>query len=216
MNMDKKEIWTKYFVTLPIDKKRKVKNMDYRFLMTDCTGSVHVTDLMFQLGRMANGYIPANKELLKRDRDSQENVIRTKHYNGVIRGKRTIAVPNRARVSEEKDLSKRVTGGIDFYLSTTQATSTNGVQFAHQYGQREMIIHPVLGRDEQVVCSATKRQVIINGSRTQEYTGKFHTCPAGFGIYHLSLSNEKGEWHGSGMLRCEVDMWLKGLGGERM
>lgn len=214
--MDKKEKWTKYFVTLPIDSKRKVKNMIYRFLMNDCTGSIYVTDLLFQLGRMANGYIPANKELLIRDQDTFGNVIRTKHYNGVIRGERTIAVPNRAKVSEEKDLSKRVTGGIDFYLTTTQATSTDGIKFSHQYGQRVMIIHPVLDSDEQVVCSATKRQVAINEAHTQDYTGKFHTCPAGFGIYHIALSNVKGEKHGSGLLRCEVDMWLKGLGGERM
>lgn len=214
--MDKKEKWTKYFVTLPVDSKRKVKNMDYRLLMTDCTGSIYVTDLLFQLGRMASGYIPANKELLKRDQDLLGNVIQTKHYNGVIRGKRTIAVPNRAKVSDEKDLSKRVTGGIDFYLSTTQATSTNGMQISHQYRQRDMIIHPALSSDEQIVCSAIKRQVTINGVQTQEYTGKFHTCPAGFGIYHLALSDKKGEWHGSGIVRCEVDMWLKGLGGERM
>lgn len=214
--MDKKERWTRYFFTFPVNPNRKVKYIDYRFVVADCEGTVHVTDMLFQTGRMTTGYVPANKELLKRDRDQQGNPIQRRHYNGVIRGKKTIAVPNRERVSEEKDLSKRVTGGINFFLTATQKTSSDGVHFSHQYGQREMTLHPPLGANEQLEFSATKRQVKINGLDTSQYTGKFHTCPAGFGIFHVSLSDEDGELHGSGRFLCEVDMWLKGIGGERM
>lgn len=216
MSMDKKDIWTKYFFTFPVNPERKVKLIDYQFVVADCKGTVHVTDLQFQIGRMATGHIPANKELLKRGRDLQANPIERRHYNGVIRGKKTIAVPNREKVSSEIDFSKRVTGGIDFSLTTTQKTSNDGVYFSHQYGQREMIVHPSLSAGDQVLFSATKRQVRINGIDTTKYTGKFHTCPAGFGIYHVSLTNEQKELHGSGQLLCEVDMWLKGIGGERL
>ncbi|WP_091837201.1 hypothetical protein [Marininema halotolerans] len=214
--MDKKDRWTRYFITFSVDAKRKVQAMDYRYLVSDCEGSVHVTDLMLQIGGAPAGYIPANQELLKRDRDQEDHPITRRHFNGVIRGEKTIAVPNREKVDQEKDLSKRVTGGIDFYLTPTQATSSDGVHFAHQYGQRVMAIHPALVANSELECSASKRQVTIDGAFTSQYSGKFHTCPAGFGIYHLTLLNNQGKQHGSGKLRCEVDMWLKGMGGERM
>lgn len=216
MSMDKKEIWTRYFVAFPVDTKRKVKHMDYRFIVRDCEGQVRVTDLLFQLGKMTTGFVPANKEFLKRDRNIEGNLIQQRHYNGVIRGKNTIAVPNREKVSEEKDLSKRVTGGINFYLTTTQPISADGTRFSHQHEQREMVLHSPLTANAQLEFSATKRQVKVNGIDTNQYQGKFHTCPAGFGIYHVSLTNQAGKLHGSGRLLCEVDMWMKGIGGERM
>ncbi|TCW39154.1 hypothetical protein EDC32_102400 [Laceyella sacchari] len=216
MWMDKKEFWTRYFFTFQVTPNRKVTRIDYRFVMNDCEGTAWLTDLMLQIGRAATGYVPANKEFLQRERDGAGTVIRRKHYNGVIRGKRKIAVPNREEVGREKDLAKRVTGGVDFHLVLTRNTPREGIRFAHQHGQRQLIVSPPLSAGDQVTLSATKRRVEINEQITHEYSGNFHTCPAGFGIYQVELDDERGAERGAGQLVCEVDMWLKGRGGERL
>lgn len=216
MQMKKKDFWTRYFFTFPVQSKRKVEKMDVRLVLTDCEGTVYMTDLMFQAGKMPAGYVPATREFLKRDRDQSEQIIQKRHYNGVIRGEKTIAIPNRAKVDEEKDWTQRVTGGIDFYLTATKAIGKEGVQFSHQYSQREMKLYIPLKANDQLEFSATKRQVNINGEPTIDFTGLFHTCPAGFGIFQVSLLDPIEKKRGAGKLCAEVDMWLKGVGGERM
>ncbi|WP_142504538.1 hypothetical protein [Melghirimyces algeriensis] len=214
--MDKKEKWTRYFHTFLVDPKRKVTHIDYQWQISDCLGTVWVTDLQFQPGRMATGYLTANRELLKRNRDAEGKPIRRAVYNGVIRGHKTIAVPNRAKISEDPEFSKRVTGGIDFQLTATQSLGKDGVHFSHQHGQRPFTFSLPLRADERLDVQATKRQVTLNGLSTRQYQGHFHTCPAGFGVFQVELRNRDEEPHGSGRLICEVDLWLKGIGGEQM
>lgn len=212
--MGKNEFWTRYLATVrPKDRKRKVKSIDLSIVVADAEGTLYLTDIQLQEAEIASAHVPANREMLARDRDAQGNPLRKRHFNAVIRGKETIAVPNRENVSHEKDFEKRVTGGMDFLLTATQDMPNGGVQFSHQYRQRTFLLDAELKQGEQLEFSATNRRVTVDG-RPTKYSGNYHTCPRGFGIYNVALT--KGEKNGSGMLLCEVDMWILGQGGERL
>lgn len=210
--MISKENFTRYNYTFrprKIKEGKKVKSISFSLVGNDFEGSYHATDLQLQEGGIVSGHVPANKEMLKRERDDQDNLIKKRHFNAVIRGKQNIGIFNRERQSQGADhLLDRVTGGLDYTFNTTD--QVNSLILKQLYGTRFYQLHDVLNNGDLFKFHATSLTVNINGSTTRNYSGYYHLIPAVLGLYTVDTGG------GAGYLVCEADTWLKGSGGERL
>lgn len=207
----------RYLATVEVAEGKKVSSIEIRLVVEDMQGTFWFTDLMFQEGRWATGQLPATQEMLKRERDAGGNPIQYRHFNVVVRGAKIIAVPNRASVYEETDITKRVTGGMDFTFWPTQALPSGALRFSHQYRTRTFQLKEPLKAGDEFRFWASRLKVQINGQDTRNYSGFYHTIPAGFGRFNVEMIDPvTDEPMGSGYLLCEVETWLLGVGGRRM
>lgn len=214
------EDWPRYFGTVysKDSKQKRVSEVDFKFILEDATGTIHVTDLQLQEASSISGFVPANQEMLKREKDSSGNPILKRHFNAVIRGEKAIGVPNRALPSDEQYLQDRVTGGMDFTFHPTQ-DAPPGLHFAHYFETRTFDLQDALNVGDVFELKATTRTIAVNSAATKNYEGYFLLVPAILGKYNVAVQNKtdaKGDFHGSGYLLCEADTWVTGKGGERM
>lgn len=208
INMPLLEKFTRYFYTVENpDQNKKVKSVDLKLAAQDFSGRIYVTDLMLQEGRMPSGHVPANKEMLKRERDPLGNVVERRHFNAVVRRKQNLGVFNRARVSEEGDLQDRVTGGLNY---TVNVSKNAALVLSTLYGTRKFTLHSSLNNGDLFEFHAIEKQVKLNGSKTGNYTGFFHLIPGVLGLFTADLGQ------GAGHMLLEADTWLKGSGGEKL
>lgn len=214
------EDWPRYFGTVysTDPKQKRVTGVDFSFVMEDTTGTLHVTDLQLQEDSSASGFVPANQQMLTRETDSSGNVLQKRHFNAVIRRKKTIGIPNRALPRDEQHLQDRVTGGMDFTFRPTQDVPP-GLHFAHYFETRTFDLQDALKAGDVFEFKATTRTVAVNNAATNHYDGFYLLVPAILGKYNVAVQNTTdtdGIFHGSGYLLCEADTWLRGEGGARM
>ena len=210
--------WVRLLGTVETAKGKQVEWLEVHWVVEDAAGTVWVTDLQLQDGRFLTGHVPHNQEMLEREKDpATGQPIRYRHFNAVIRGQKMIAVPNRAAVQNEVDFNLRVPGGMDFTFWPSQDLPGGALRFAHQYRTRRFILYEPLAAGDEFRFWASRLEVSVNGVRTRNYSGLYHVCPPGFGRFHVEmLDPATGKPVGSGVLLCEVDTWLRGIGGRRM
>ncbi|WP_096190135.1 hypothetical protein [Evansella halocellulosilytica] len=207
--------FTKYVGSIELSPDKNVKDVTLKLVGDHFRGSVYITDVMFQSGHFSTGYLPANDEMLKRERDADGSPIENRHFNVIIRGDKEVVVPNRKMNETSSELSQRVTGGMDFTFYPTQDVQENGLMFSHQYETRRFNLQDSLKENDVFEFKSSKRQVMINGEGNVDYEGMFQTIPAGFGFFRVQVKGTNGR-PGSGVLLCEPDQWLLGKGGARL
>ncbi|WP_228378980.1 MULTISPECIES: hypothetical protein [Thermoanaerobacter] len=209
--------WKQYFAV--VKPKKHVQTLEIRFIVADVETELRITDIMLQDGAFLTGYVPTSKEMLKR-----EPGIVYRHFNAVVRGNAIVAVPNRAAVDQD-DITKRVTGGLDYTIRPLQDLPAGALRLNHLYKTRTFKLNKELKAGDELYFSASKRQVEINGVPTTDWEGFYHTIPAGFGRYEIEMIDPATEDEfnpevakpiGAAYVLFEVDTWLKGLGGERL
>lgn len=210
--------WSRYFGSIQVEPGKNVRQVKVTFIAEDTTGIIRCTDLQLQAGATGTGYMPAYREFLKRERDGDGTIVRKRHFNVVIRGKKTIAVPNRALPRNEAHLKDRVTGGMDFTFRPSQETSPT-LYVSNDVETRRFYLFDPLQSGDIFEYKATDRTIRTNGEATANVDGPYQTVPAVLGKYIVAVPNtedQDGEYHGSGYLLCEADTWLKGKGGAYM
>jgi len=201
--------WKRYFAGFT--PKKRVVSAEVKFIVQDVEADIRITDIMFQDGVHLTGYVPANVELLKR-----EPGVTFRRFNAVIRGRALVTVFNRAPVDQD-DLTKRVTGGLDYRVRPMWNLPAGAVQLYHQYRTRSFKLKQALKAGDELYFSATRRMVAVNGVAIRAWEGHFHTIPGGHGRYEIELVDPETENPaGAAYVLFEVDTWLKGVGGERM
>lgn len=201
--------WKRYFAGF--SPKKRVVSAEVRFIVQDVEADIRITDIMLQDGTHLTGYVPANIEMLKR-----EPGVTFRHFNAVVRGKAIVTVFNRAP-AEQDDITKRVTGGLDYTIRPLWDLPAGAVRLYHFYRTRTFKLNRGLKAGDELYFSATKRITTINGVPIAEWEGYYHTIPAGYGRYEIELVDpETEEPKGAAYVLFEVDTWLKGVGGERM
>ncbi|MEK5205228.1 hypothetical protein NST55_28710 [Bacillus sp. FSL R10-2789] len=126
--------WKRYIFSIDIEKGKKVKEIEFGALAEDMTGTLQMTDLQFQEGKMISANIPATQDILKPvdfniDEFSQLNTVnnaykkgvqpvihhnvKNRFYNILSRGHNVLAIPN---VFHEDYTFPIVTTGLDIEL----------------------------------------------------------------------------------------------------
>lgn len=193
--------WTRYYKTFQPTKGKKVDKLECKIVAEDFSGTIWFTDLMLQDGAMLTGHIPNTREMHLRRRDDSGDIIPKQHFNAVIRGQKSIVIPNRGTI----------TTAIDFTLYPKDSMPEWTVGFSHGWRTRTFVIGDALSEGDVYEFHASTRWVALNGQRTYNYAGFYHQCPAGDAKFNVDLPDKK-----SARLLVELEEWVLGIGGERL
>lgn len=194
--------YVRYFNTIKKDKdniNKRVESIDIKVHGDNFTGTMNVTDLMIQEGEFVTGYITANKEMLLKYRDDENNITPPKHYNATIRNNKTIIIPNEGEV----------TTGLNIELECLYDTSANTITLEHGYSTRIHKINVDLKSGDTYKINSDNRKVTKNNQEI--VNNKFLQCPANDAMFQINIPNKKGS-----KFLFEVQSRQYGIGGKKL
>ena len=177
---------------IPTDKKKRVSFIQLKASFSDITGELNITDFMLQDGSQKIGHISYTKEMLRKLREYNLPAA-PKYFNAVIRGCKTIIIPNRGERLKVALDAPVVTTPIDFILWAKQVIEA-GLQFSHFYRTRIFTYLNNLVVEDKLEFLATTWQVkhndIVKVNKV-DYTGLYHECAAGDSRFNIDLISEE-------------------------
>lgn len=178
-----------------VNKDKRIKNINVKFVVNDCTGTIKVTDFMLQAGRTLTGWICETREMLLRKRDSENVIEQPKYFNSVLRGENLIIVPN----------GGSVTSGLDIELKAQKST-TGPITLDTYYGTRTYKFSGQLNAGDTLRLNAKTNQTLVNDQpvASSNVGGAPLTCPAGDTIYKVNFSGQD-----VGTCLFKVTEWIK-------
>ena len=207
----------RYFKQFEIKEKgKRVQRIDFRAVAQDTTGVLTLTDLMLQEGAQFSGHLPATREMLRKLRENALPAV-PKHFNAIVRGRKTLVIPNRGAYWSVELGTPVVTTAIDFTALAKTAVPA-GMRFSHFYRTRQFAYGNALAAGDSFEFRAGKRRVAHNGAPAKDYTGLFHQCAAGNSRFNIDLMTE-----GAGIrpqpaarVLIEIQEWELASGGKRL
>ncbi len=156
--------------TLDCKKELRVVRASVRLLVSDCTGRVWFTDLMFQEGDQLTGYTSHTEEL------SAKRESLPVFFNGIVRGEATIIYPNTGTDS----------AGLDVTLFVEQDVPEGRVSISHQNGAQKMVFGGAVKGGDTLSLLASSRQCLRNG-RPIPKDGFYQYAAAGDNRHAITL-----------------------------
>ena len=205
-----------YKIVTPSEHNKRVSSVKIKAVLEDATGEVYMTDVQVQGGARLSGYHTNTKEMLRKLREDGLPAA-PKHFNAVIRGRKTIVIPNRGEHLKVALGAPVVTAPIDFTLWTKQAIAA-GLQFSHFFRTRKFIYLGALAAGDKLEFLATTWLVKHNDVINRNYVGLFHQCPAGDSRFNVDLIEETftERPQPSARLLVEIQEWEKDKGALRL
>ena len=200
----------------PQEKAKKVARLDIRATVQDATGTVSLTDLMLQEGAQLSGHLPATREMLRKLRENGQPAA-PKHFNAIVRGRKTLVIPNRGAYWSVELGTPVVTTAIDFTALAKTAVPA-GMRFSHFHRTRQLAYGNALAVGDTFEFLASKRHVAHNGTPTRYYTGFYHQCAAGNSRFNVDLMTEGATIRPQPAVRLlvEIQEWELASGGRRL
>ena len=207
----------RYFKQIDVGKpEKRVSQITLRAIVENASGAVTVTDFMLQDGVQLTGHIPATREMLRKLRESGQPAA-PKHFNAVIRGRKTVIIPNRGAYWSVVLGTPVVTTALDITgLARTGVPA--GMRYSHFYRTRQFVYGKALVAGDTFEFLASKRRVAHNGTPTGYYTGFYHQCAAGNARFNVELMAEGATIRPqpSVGLLIEIQEWELAGGGRRL
>ncbi len=209
------KIIDRQLLTIPINRRKRVSWLQCKSIMADTTGEVNITDLMLQDGAKLSGYMVNTKEMLRKLRE-YDLPTESKFFNVVIRGRKTVIIPNRGETIKVSPYAPVVTAPINFTLWAIQALAA-GIQFSHFYRTRIFNYLNTLDAEDKLEFLATAWQVKHNDAvktKITDYNGLFFEIAAGDGHFNIDLIPEEFTERPQPSARILVDIqeWEKDKG----
>lgn len=208
-----------YKIITPSEHNKRVSSLKIKAVVEDVTGEVYLTDVQVQGGARLSGYHTNTKEMLRKLREDGLPAA-PKHFNAVIRGRKTIVIPNRGEYLKVALDAPVVTAPIDFTLWAKQAIAA-GLEFSHFYRTRRFTYLAALAAGDKLEFLATTWQVKHNDViklNKLDYVGLFHECPAGDTRFNVDLIQETSTERPQPSARflVEIQEWEKDKGALRL
>ena len=202
-------------LTIPINRRKRVSWLQCKSVVNDVTGEVDITDLMLQDGAKLSGYMVNTKEMLRKLRE-YDLPAESKFFNAVIRGRKTVIIPNRGETIKVSPYAPVVTAPVNFTLWATQVLAA-GIQFSHFYRTRIFNYLNALAAEDKLEFSATGWQVKHNDAvktKITDYNGLFFEIAAGDSHFNIDLISEESTERPQPSARILVDVqeWEKDKG----
>lgn len=202
-------------LVIPTDKTKRVSQLQCKAILEDITGELNITDFMFQDGMKYIGHISYTKEMLLKLREYNLPAA-PKYFNAVIRGRKTIVIPNRGEHLKVDLDAPVVTAPIDFTLWAKQVIEA-GLQFSHFYRTRIFTYLNSLAGEDKLEFLAIAWQVKHNDvlkTKLVDYDGLYHECPAGDSRFNIDLISEEATERPQPSARVLIDIqeWEKDKG----
>lgn len=120
--------------------------------ITDCEGTLWLTDLQLQEGAVLAGYAPHTERMLKKTRDG-EKTKQPVWFNGVVRSKETVILCNLGDTSTCLD--------INVYPKSNMAAGT--IKLAQGVGGQRVSFPMAVKKDDDIALYASTRECTKNG-----------------------------------------------------
>lgn len=135
-------------------QEKRVVSVTVKPTLTDCSGTLWITDLMLQEGMPVTGYTPQTKDgyLAKWDGDEEnESLV---WYNGVVRSEETVILFNLGGTS----------AGLDIHLYPKSDMAAGTVKLFQGVGGQQVFFPDVMSAEDDVALLADSRVCTRNGA----------------------------------------------------
>lgn len=135
-------------------EEKRVVSVTVKPTITDCTGTLWITDLMLQEGPSLTGYVPHTKDgyLAKWDGDEEnESLV---WYNGIVRSGETVILFNLGEVS----------AGMDIHLYPKSDMAAGTVSLCQGVGGHKVSFPNALKAEDDLALLASTRECTRNGT----------------------------------------------------
>lgn len=159
-------------------KSKRINHIDMKFVWGKCAGTVQITDVMLQEGWYVTAHLSNTKELLLKMRDG-ETIRPPRFFNAVIRGNKTIVLPN----------LNETTTGLDYIIYTYGNVSE--LKLSHYPHARQTIIKDALINKDVYKFQASTRHISKNDVLTHNIQGLFHHIAGGDTRFNIDSVDEE-------------------------
>lgn len=133
-------------VKVKVDKR--IVSITVRPTITDCTGSIYLTDLQIQEGDKLTGYSPHTSTMLRNSPNQP------RYHNGVIRSGDTVIIFNLGETSS----------GLDCYIYPLQSMAAGSISLSQGEGSHKAMFVPSINAGDELALKASTRDCLLNGS----------------------------------------------------
>lgn len=134
-------------------QKKRVVSVTVKPTLTDCSGTLWITDLMLQEGMPVTGYTPQTKDgyLAKWSGDAENESFAW--YNGIVRSEATVILFNLGNTS----------AGLDIHLYPKSSLAAGSVSFFQGVGGQRVSFPNALKAEDDLALLASTRECTKNG-----------------------------------------------------
>ncbi|MBS4008173.1 MAG: hypothetical protein KGZ45_07080 [Clostridium sp.] len=160
----------RYLFRFAPEEGKRVASIRVDTVMSDAVGFFSFTDVMLQEGKHLTGYSQNTKEMLQKLRENG-SPSPPKHYNAVVRGAKTLIIPNRGAYWAVEPGAVIVPTALDFHIMAKENLS-KGVALGQDRLTRLFYFPQALASNQELAVIGTERRVLQNGSPVQ-FKGRF-------------------------------------------
>ena len=134
-------------------QEKRVVSVTVKPTLTDCSGTLWITDLMLQEGMPVTGYTPQTKDgyLAKWSGDSENESF--EWYNGIVRSEATVIMFNLGSTS----------AGLDIHLYPKSNLAAGSASFCQGVGGQRVSFPNALKAEDDLALLASTRECTKNG-----------------------------------------------------
>lgn len=138
-----------------VNKKKDMRVVSINVIptITDCSGTLWITDLQIQEGAVLAGYAPHTEKMLKKMREGDE-IKQPAWFNGIVRSNETVILCNMGETSTGLD--------IDIYPKSAMAAGT--IELAQGVGGQRVSFPFAVNKDDDISLYASTRECKKNGA----------------------------------------------------
>lgn len=134
-------------------QEKRVVSVTVKPTLTDCSGTLWITDLMLQEGMPVTGYTPQTEDgyLAKWSGDAENESFAW--YNGIVRSEATVILFNLGETS----------AGLDIHLYPKSNMAAGSVSFCQGVGGQQVSFPNALKAEDDLALFASTRECTKNG-----------------------------------------------------
>lgn len=134
-------------------QEKRVVSVTVKPTLTDCSGTLWITDLMLQEGMPVTGYTPQTKDgyLSKWDGDDENESFAW--YNGIVRSEATVILFNLGSAS----------AGLDIHLYPKSNLAAGSISLCQGVGGQRVSFPNALKAEDDLALLASTRECTKNG-----------------------------------------------------
>lgn len=134
-------------------QNKRVVSVTVKPTLTDCSGTLWITDLMLQEGMPVTGYTPQTKDSYLAKWDGDEENESLVWYNGVVRSEETVILFNLGSTS----------AGLDIHLYPKSDMAAGSVSLCQGVGGQKVSFPNALKAEDDLALLASARECTKNG-----------------------------------------------------
>lgn len=175
-------VFTRFSGTIDKKQKKRVVNITVKPTVTNCEGTIWITDLMLQEGDRLSGYVIHTEKVLKNYSTTGDEyaVSGKRFYNGIVRGSATCIIFNLGRTA----------AGLDWKITPNQDMAAGSISLALGAGAHKATFTDAVSAGDELSLLASTRECLKNGA-TASKDGFFQYSAAGDSKHPVTVEDKK-------------------------